>query len=103
MKTLVLGENVSATAVANQSAVQPLATPFLAGRDVIAKLVNNGVTGTPTVKIQGSDDNSTWVDLLTNTTLISKEGNIKMRPYMRLAVTVVGSAGTVSAYLENGT
>lgn len=103
MKTLVLGENVAATGVAAQSAVQPLATPFLAGRDVVAKIVLNAVTGTPTVKIQGSDDNSVWVDLLNNTSLMSKEGNIKMRPYMRLNVTVAGGAGTVSAYLENGT
>lgn len=103
MKTLILGDNVSATAVAAQSAVQPLATPFLAGRDVIGRIVMNGVTGTPTVKIQGSDDNSTWVDLMTNTTLVDKAANIKLRPYMRLNVTVVGGAGTVSAYCDNGT
>jgi hypothetical protein len=40
---------------------------------------------------------------MTNTTLVDKAANIKLRPYMRLAVTVVGGAGTVSAYCDNGT
>lgn len=103
MKTLSLGDSVSATAVAAQTAVVPLATPFLAGRDVVGHINMNGVTGTPTIKIQGSDDNSTWVDLMTNTTLTDKQGNFKLKPYMRLNVTVVGGAGTVSAYCTNGT
>lgn len=102
MKTLILAEGVSASAAAAQAAVEPLATPFLAGRDVVAEILPQDVTGTPTFKIQGSDDNSVWVDLLTSTSLAPKKGNIKLRPYMRFNVTAAGTAGNVSAYCENG-
>ena len=106
MKTLILAENVSATAVANQSAVQPLATPFLAGRDVVAVIDASAATGTPNLRIQGSDDNSTWVDLATSsgaTALGHREFNIKLRPYMRFGVFTAAGAGVVSAYCLNGT
>lgn len=102
MKTLILGQGVSAAAVAAQTAVQPLATPFLAGRDVVSTIDASGATGTPTIKVQGSDDNSTWVDLHTSTTLGHHVANIKLRPYMRLNVTVAGTAGVVSAHCDNG-
>lgn len=102
MKTLVIAEGVSATAVAAQTAVHPVATPFLPGRDVVCYVNSNGMTGTPTVLIQGSDDNSTWTTLVTHTALYDKQYNIKCASYMRLNVTVAGSAGTVSSYCENG-
>lgn len=102
MKTLVLAEGVSSAAVANQAAVQPLATPFLAGRDVVGVIDLTGTTGTPTAKIQGSDDNSVWVDLMTSTVLGHKEGNFKLKQYMRFAVTVAGTGGVASAYCLNG-
>lgn len=102
MKTLILAQGVSATAVANQTAVQLLATPFLAGRDVVSTIDPSGVTGTPTFKVQGSDDNTTWVDLHTSTSLGQSNANIKLRPYMRFGVTVVGGAGVVTARCDNG-
>lgn len=102
MKTLILATGVNAAAVANQTAVQPLATPFLAGRDVVSVIDPSGVTGTPTFKVQGSDDNSVWVDLHTSTSLGQSVANIKLRPYMRFVVTVAGAAGVVSAHCDNG-
>jgi hypothetical protein len=102
MKTLILADGVNAGTVANQSAVQPLATPFLAGRDVVAVLDFQGTTGTPVGKIQGSDDNTNWVDLATSSTLGHREFNIKLRPYMRAAVTTAGTGGVLSAYCLNG-
>lgn len=102
MKVIVLADNVSATAVANQTAVQLLATPFLAGRDVVATIDPNAVTGTPNFRIQGSDDNTTWVDLATSTSLGEKVFNIKCRPYMRFGVFTVGGAGIVTAHISNG-
>lgn len=101
MKTLILAEGVTSAAAA-QAAVEPLATPFLAGRDVVAEILPQGVTGTPTFKIQGSDDNTTWVDLLTSTSLGAKKGNVILRRYMRFNTTVAGTGGAVSAYCHNG-
>lgn len=102
MKTLILGEGVNAAAVAAQTAVGAVATPFLDGRDVVCDLDLTGVTGTPTIKVQGSPDNVTWTDLVTHTVLYRKCYNIKVSRYMRLNVTVAGSAGTASCYLLNG-
>lgn len=105
MKTLILADNVNAAAVANQAAVQPLATPFLAGRDVVAVIDASGASGTPNLRIQGSDDNITYVDLAVSsgaTALGHREFNIKLRPYMRFGVFTAAGAGTVSAYCING-
>lgn len=103
MKVLILGEGVNAAAVAAQTAVALKATPFLDGREVVCTIFANGVTGTPTIKVQGSaDSGTTWVDLVTHTVLYDKKYNIKCYPTMRLNVTVAGTAGTTSAYLENG-
>ncbi len=102
MKTLIIAESVSGTAVAAQTAVHPTATPFLGGRDVVCDVIANGLTGTPTILVQGSDDNSTWTTLVTHTVLVDRKYNIKCWPYMRANMTVVGSAGTFSVYCNNG-
>jgi hypothetical protein len=104
MKNVALAESVSATAVAAQTAVSiPFkTTPFLVGRDVVAAIDPAGVTGSPTFKIQGSVDGTTYTDLLTSTGLGRKEGTIKTYPYMRFNVTAAGTAGVVSASLTNG-
>ena len=102
MKNLVLGEGIAATGTVAQAAVDAKATPFLEGRDIVARLDLSGVTGTPTIKIQGSSDGTTWSDLVTHSVLYSKEYNIKCNRYMRVNQTAAGSAGTYSAYLTNG-
>lgn len=102
MKTLILAEGVGFAAAA-QAAVETLATPFLSGRDVVAEILPSGLTGTPTLKIQGADlAAGPWVDLLTSTSLAAKKGNIKLRKFMRFNVTAAGTAGSVSAYCHNG-
>ncbi len=102
MKTLILGEGASGTAVANQPAVNAKASPFLEGRDVVLFINSNGLTGSPTILVQGSSDGTTYVTLATHTVLYSKQYNIKHYNYMRLGMTVAGGAGTFSAYLNNG-
>lgn len=103
MKALTLASAVSGTAVAAQAAVSLTATPFLAGRDVVAVVNPIGITGTPTILIQGSDDNTTWTTLATHTSLGSTMYNVVARRYMRTNVTVASGAGTFNAYLLNGT
>lgn len=102
MKMAILAENIAATGTATQTAIGLNATPFLSGRDVVARVISNGLTGTPTILIQGSDDNSTWTTLATHTALYDKEYNIKAARYMRANVTVAGSAGTYNVYIDNG-
>lgn len=99
MKVLALAEGV-ATTVAAQAAVRLRATPFLAGRDVVATITYHDTTGTPNGRIQGSDDGTTWVNLLTSTVLGTKKGTINMREYMRFNQTAAGTGGVVSAYIE---
>lgn len=102
MKTLALAEGV-ATTVAAQTAVSGATlnrTPFLAGRTCVASIDPQGVTGTPTFNVQGSVDGTTYVDLLTSTSLGRKDGNVTLYPYMRFNVTAAGTGGTVSAYLQ---
>lgn len=103
MKTLVLAEGVSSASVAAQSAVQLVATPFLSGRDVVGVIDLTGTTGSPVAKIQGSDDGTTWVDLMTSSVLGHREGNFKLRQFMRFNVTTAGTGGVASAYCLNGT
>jgi hypothetical protein len=102
MKTAILAEGIAATGTATQTAVGLNATPFLAGRDVILDVVGAGLTGTPTILIEGSDDNVTFSTLATHTALYSKQYNIKAARYMRARQSVAGPAGTYSAYLNNG-
>ena len=102
MKTLIIAEGIVATGTVAQTAVGATATPFLAGRDTVCRVVPTGLTGTPTVKVQGSDDNATWTDLVTHTVLYEKQYNIKCARYVRANQTVAGSAGTYSVYLDNG-
>lgn len=101
MDILALGEGVSLTAAAAQTAKQPANTPLLPGFEAIAAVNLDGATGTPTVKIEGSDDGgTTWTELLTITDLNAlKLAKITLHADMRLNVSVVGSAGKVSAYL----
>lgn len=104
MKTLALAENVSATGVAAQTGVQLTVTPLLPGRNCIAKVYSNDMTGTPTILIQSSPDNTTWTTVATHTLPASREYNIAATDkYMRANMTVVAGAGTFSCYLTDGT
>lgn len=102
MKIQALAEAVSNAAVANQTAVDlGNKTPFLPGRKYVAEIViSPDATATGTIKIQGSDDNVTFVDLLTSTALAGKRGMVTGYRYMRAGMTVGGTAGTYSAFLK---
>jgi hypothetical protein len=104
MKILALAENVSGTAVAAQTGVQLTVTPLLPGRNCIAVVYPIGLTGTPTILIQSSSDNSAWTTVATHTGLGAKEYNIAATDkYMRANVTVAAGAGTFNCYLKDGT
>lgn len=100
MDILQLGKDVDATAVAAQAAVEPTQTPFIAGREAIAVVSVDGVTGAPSIKVQGSDDGVTWSDLVT----VAAQGpavlaKVTVQAQMRLNVATAATAGKVSAYL----
>lgn len=102
-KLQVLGEAVVLTAAAAQAGVAMDATPFSPGFNAIVNIQLAGATGTPTVKVQGSTDAAFTapVDLVTVTAItgLIKSAEVTLYAYMRLNVTAVGTAGTVSAYI----
>lgn len=102
-KLLTLGAAVSATAAAAQTAVATSVTPFSPGFNAVLTVVLTGVTGTPTIKVQTSPDNSVWTDVVTITALTRSVHctEITLSSYARLNVTAVGTAGTIDAYLED--
>lgn len=99
MKISSLANNVSAAAVAAQAAVDCDATPFLPGRKAILDLDLFGVTGSPVIKVQGSNDGSTWTDLVSHTALVRSLYEVEVYAEMRANVTTAGTAGTFSATL----
>lgn len=100
-KLTILGEAVSLTTAAAQTAVALDDTPFAPGFNGVVVFNLTGATGTPTVKVQGSADGTTWDDLLTVSAITAslKLAEVTLYAQMRLNVTVVGTAGTVSAYI----
>lgn len=100
-KLITLGSAVSASAVAAQAGVATNVTPMARGFNAVVQLNLTGVTGTPTIKVQTSPDNSTWTDALTLSVITRSgyRGEITLDKYARLNVTVAGSAGTIDCYL----
>lgn len=97
-KATMLAEAVSNAAVAAQTAVTLGTTPFLPGRKVEAFIeISPDATAAGTIKIQGSDDNSSWNDLLTASALAGKRGMVQAYKYMRANMTAAGTAGTFNA------
>lgn len=101
-KLTQLGAGVALTAAAAQAAVFCDDTPFSPGFNAVATISLTGATGAPTVKIQGSDDNVTFTDLVTVSAITANvvKAEVTIQKWMRLNVTAVGTAGTVSAWLE---
>lgn len=101
LKTLL--NAVSAASAAAGTAQTMGDTPFLDGQNCRARIaLSADAAGSVVVKIQGSDDNSTWTDLLTHTGvgIPSTEAEITCKKYMRGNVTGAGSTGKASAFLE---
>lgn len=102
MQARTLASGVSLTSAAAQASVTNDTTPYIRNRAVVARVILNGNTGTPTVKIQQSDDGSTWTDdiIVTSASAPVVEAQLTLKKYTRANVTATGSAGTFSAYLE---
>lgn len=103
MATKTLLSAVSAAAAAAGSTVTLGVSPFLDGQNARARIVLSAdAAGSVVVKVQGSDDGTTWSDLLTHTGVgtPSTEAEVTCKKYMRGNVTGAGSAGEVSVYLE---
>lgn len=97
---LLIASQVSAAAAAAQAGVATNVTPFLPTRSATLNVDVDGITGTPTILIQTSPDNATWT---TQATISAQKSmlveEITLDKYIRLDVSVAGSAGTVSAWL----
>ncbi|MDH5572498.1 MAG: hypothetical protein OEY89_12085 [Gammaproteobacteria bacterium] len=97
MKAQALGESKAAVAVG--AAVNMSTTPFMDRHSVVGCIdVSPNFNGT--YKIQGSDDNVTFTDLLTVTgaSQPNKKVSIQLKRYMRDNMTVF-TAGSASSYL----
>lgn len=99
-----LGLNVDLTALASQTAVAMSDTPTNAYRKVLIRLNTTGVTGTPTILVEGSENGGTSYSTLATfnptATLADSEQEVKLYPLTRLRVSVVATAGRGSAYVE---
>lgn len=97
---LSIASQVSVATAAAQAGVATNTTPFLPTRSATLNVDVDGVTGTPSVTIQTSPDNATWT---TQATISAQKSMlveaITLDKYIRLDVSVAGSAGTVSAWL----
>lgn len=100
-KLLTLATAVAATGTVAQTGVATTATPFAPGMNAVVQINTTGLTGTPTILIQTSPDNSTWTTVAT-LNVITRSGfraEITLDKYVRANQTVAGSAGTYDAYL----
>ena len=98
MKLYPIGEGVALNAAGAGAAVR--ATPFVEGREAVAVVDVRGVGGTPTIRLQGSDDGTTWTDLVVHTgNPPAKMAQITIPKYLRYNVTAAGTAGTANVYL----
>lgn len=103
MATKTLLNAVSAAAAAAGTTQTLDVSPFLDGQNARARIaLSADAAGSVVVKIQGSDDGTTWTDLLTHTGvgIPSTEAEVTCKKYMRGNVTGAGSAGKASAFLE---
>jgi hypothetical protein len=101
-KAIDLANNVAATAGDKSSVNVGKVTPFLPGRKVQAHIQTEGASGTaPVYAIDGSEDDTTFVELGTSIVVGHSVIEVPAYPYMRLSVTTAaGTAGTISAWLE---
>ena len=101
MSVLVLETNIAASAGDKTSRLAGV-TPFLPERTVTAHIVTDtSIDGSPVYAIDGSDDNSTWVEIFNITKVGHHVVDIACKKYMRLSVTTAATtAGTISAWLE---
>ena len=101
-KLITIGAAISATSAVAQTGVATTASPFAPGFNAVVSLCLTGVTGTPTIKVQTSPDNSTWTDVVTVSVITRNHvmTEVTLDKYARLNVTSVGSAGTIDCYIR---
>lgn len=101
-KLFTLAAGAVLTSAVAQPAKLMLETPFSQGFNTIASINLTGATGTPTVLIEGSDDGTTYSTLMTVAAITESlvKAEVVLKKYMRARVSVVGTAGTVSAWIE---
>ena len=101
LKTLA-AIGTAADATAAQTAVTCDETPFAPGFNVLARVIFKGATGAPVVKIQGSEDGTTWSDLAATSGILADSFvfEVTCMKYMRANCTTAGGAGDYAAYLE---
>ncbi|GAB2619905.1 hypothetical protein [Novilysobacter erysipheiresistens] len=101
-KLKILGAGAVLTSAVAQTGVEMDGSPFSRGFNAIATINLTGATGTPTVLIEGSDDDTTYTTLMTVSAITASmvKAEVTLQPYMRVRVSAVGTAGTVSAWLE---
>ena len=99
MNVKTIGEGIDLTAAAAGSSVDLNGTPFVEGREAVLVVSTDALSGA-TLKVQSSEDGSTWTDELT----VSSQGpatfrRVTCKRYIRYNVTVAGTTGTANAYL----
>ncbi len=105
----MISRGVTATLTAAQSATGTGAAPNdlrlpmdFAGARLAWQTITTGVTGTPTFALQGSLDGTNWFTLDTSTAIAGELRIVLCQGIMalRFNVTVVGTAGTVTALVR---
>ncbi len=97
MKVQNLG--IGLNSVAAEASVKMMTSPFAEGREVAYVINCDGFNGT--VKIQSSDDDTVWADVVTVTEAVSDRSHmeqVELSRYMRANVTAY-TAGNVDVQL----
>jgi hypothetical protein len=102
--TVQLAANVALTGTVTQTAVSMRDTPLNAYRKVIIRVNLDGVTGTPTLLIEGSENGGTSYSTIgtfaITAGLPSVQQEIQLYPLVRVRQSVAGSAGIANVYAE---
>ena len=101
---VTLGTNIALTGTATQTAVTLRDTPLNPYRSAIVRVNLEGVTGTPTLLIEGSENGGTSYSTLATIAIAagstSLQQEVKLYPLTRVRQSVAGSAGTATVYAE---
>lgn len=100
--TTTLGSNIALTGTATQTAVTMRDTPLNAYRKVLVCVNLDGVTGTPTLLIEGSENGGTSYSTLATFAITaglpSVQQEVQLYPLTRVRQSVAGSAGIANVY-----
>lgn len=101
---VTLGANIALTGTATQTAVALRDTPLVPYRNAIIRVNLEGVTGTPTLLIEGSENGGTSYSTLATISPVAGspciQQEVKLYPLTRVRQSVAGSAGQATVYAE---